>query len=180
MESFVFRFSSLILNVSLNSFLIGVKSYCVDVVSVSPKMSAFENTFKFFKVIKHTLSCWSPDVLKNTCRTFSRNRLNKKVNMIKINANFMEYYFCSIFNICADLFEILFHFKSKYFLPVFHYRDNVVQEARYWMWLTKMFNGHSKLQYICFHASDYWKACSLADYPTTTLRSVVGNYWIKY
>ena len=91
MESFVFRLSSLILNVPLNSFLIGVKPYCVDVVSISPKMSAFEDAFKFFKVIKHTLSCWSSDVLKNTCRTFSWDRLNKKVNMIKINTNFMEF-----------------------------------------------------------------------------------------
>ena len=178
MESLVFRLSSLILNVSLNSFLIGVKPYCVDVVSICPKMSAFEDAFEFLKMVKHALSCWSSDVLKNTCRTFSWDRLNKKVNMIKINTNFMEYYFCSVFNICADLFEILFHFRSKYFLSVFHYRDNVIQEAGYWVCLTKMFNGHSKLQYICFHAADYWKASSLADYPTTTLRSVVGNYWI--
>lgn len=42
----------------------------IDVVSISPEMSALENTFELFKLIEHTLFSRSSNVLKDTGRIF--------------------------------------------------------------------------------------------------------------
>jgi hypothetical protein len=124
MELFVTLFiATLLKNVFLDYFLICILPNRVNVVPVSPKLSAPQLLFYLWmKAEKFSCSNTFHHLNYRFCR-HNRNALYQKMNMIFIRTNLQKVYFKSVFNILTHINQTLCNFIRQNTSPIF-YRTN--------------------------------------------------------
>jgi hypothetical protein len=122
---------SLFLNVFLDLLLISMKPDCVDVVSCSPKLTTPEKLLDFRVSEKDFPGCEIFRDLSSLGRKHHRNRLDQKVDMVFVSADFHKVHVVSRGKLDTDFLEGLFYRFSKDFTAVLCRTDQVVKYAVY-------------------------------------------------
>lgn len=82
-------------NIRLYAFGIGIFAYCIGIKTTCPKISAPKKFFHIFMFLKNLLCCYAFDYCHYSTHRQSRHALYKKMDMVIIHAYFNKVDFIS-------------------------------------------------------------------------------------
>ena len=132
-------FTSLATNVILNHCFIPMFPNCIHVITVCPELTSPKQFLNFRVAGEYFTRSDAFDYLGNSFWGKCWHRLEKKMDMILISANFNWVNFIALTNNLTSFFESLFYFRCKHLPAIFGRTNEMVKQKRFVMAFDNVF-----------------------------------------
>lgn len=148
MYFFILTFSTLILNIALDSIFVGILTNSINVISTRPNRSSPQKQFYFGMQPLYFSACYRLHHLYNSIRSYRWNTLHQKVYVVIVASYFNENYFVPFFNLLTGFFQRFFNCIGKQLFAIFNWTNQVIKQQILIMTFYYMFAHKTKLTFF--------------------------------